>query len=328
MAVLTYRSVKGSALTVAEADDNIHNLDDRITVLEDNPVDPITPTSIGMTGTSFTMGLSNGDTLGPISFTIPMPRFRGPWTALTSYQQLNFFIAPDGALGAVMYDHVSEAVFDWGLEVDTAGDLAYRNISGSATGTLAGLADVAITSPAAGDALLYDADAEEWVNGQIATALDDLTDVVITPSTLADGQSLVYDVGTEQWINGDVSPDLDDLKREYLYLLVGDETTTITTGTSKLTFRMPFGGTLVGLRANLATQSSSGVVTVDVNNTTLSILSTKLTIDANERTSVTATTPHVVSISSMSDDDEITIDVDTAGTGAKGLKILLVVRRT
>lgn len=113
-----------------------------------------------------------------------------------------------------------------------------------------------------------------------------------------------------------------------LIVAVGDETTDITTGTAKVTFRMPDAVTLTAVRASLVTASSSGVVTVDINEGGTSILSTTLTIDANEKTSTTAATPAVISDTALADDAEITIDIDTAGTGAKGLKVTLIGTRT
>lgn len=102
---------------------------------------------------------------------------------------------------------------------------------------------------------------------------------------------------------------------------VSDETTNLTTGTAKTTFRAPFAGVITAIRANLATASSSGLVTVDVNKNGTTILSTKLSIDANEKTSLTAATPAVISDSALANDDELTIDIDAAGTGARGLKL-------
>lgn len=110
---------------------------------------------------------------------------------------------------------------------------------------------------------------------------------------------------------------------ETIGISVVSESTTLTTGTAKKTFRMPFAFTLTGVRANLSTASSSGLPTVDINEGGSTILSTKLTIDANEKTSTTAATPAVISDTSLADDAEITIDVDVAGTGAKGLKVYM-----
>lgn len=105
-----------------------------------------------------------------------------------------------------------------------------------------------------------------------------------------------------------------------------DETTALTTGTAKVTFRMPFAMTGVTVRASLTTAQSSGsIFTVDINESGSSILSTKLTIDNSEKTSTTAATAAVVSDSSLADDAEITIDIDQVGDGtAKGLKVYII----
>ncbi len=115
-------------------------------------------------------------------------------------------------------------------------------------------------------------------------------------------------------------------KAEYLVWAVSDETTALTTGTSKITFRMPYGFTLTAVRASLTTAQTSGsIFTVDINDSGTSILSTKLTIDNTEKTSTTAATAAVISDVNLADDAEITIDIDQVGDGtAKGLKVALI----
>lgn len=105
-----------------------------------------------------------------------------------------------------------------------------------------------------------------------------------------------------------------------------DETTALTSGTAKVTFRMPHAMTVTGIRASLTVAQTSGsILTVDVNKNGVSILSTKLTIDNTEKTSTTAVTPAVISDTALSDDSEITIDIDQVGDGtAKGLKLWLI----
>lgn len=105
---------------------------------------------------------------------------------------------------------------------------------------------------------------------------------------------------------------------------LGDETTTLTTGTAKVTFRMPYAFTITEVRASLTTASSSGTPTFDINEGGSTILSTKITIDANEKTSTTAVTAAVISDSALADDAEITIDCDVAGTGAVGAKVTII----
>jgi hypothetical protein len=83
---------------------------------------------------------------------------------------------------------------------------------------------------------------------------------------------------------------------EAIQLAASDETTALTTGTAKVTFRMPFAMTLTAVRASLTTAQASGTIfTVDINQGGTSVLSTKLTIDNTELTSTTAATPAVIS---------------------------------
>ena len=111
---------------------------------------------------------------------------------------------------------------------------------------------------------------------------------------------------------------------EHMILAVSDETTALTTGSAKLTFRAPFAMTLTQIpRSSVSQSSSSGSVTVDINEAGTSILSTKLSIDATEKTSTTAATASVLSDQNIADDAEITLDIDASGTGAKGLKVTL-----
>jgi hypothetical protein len=111
-----------------------------------------------------------------------------------------------------------------------------------------------------------------------------------------------------------------------LVVAASDETTALTAGTAKITFRMPRAVTLTAVRASLTTAQASGsIFTVDINEGGASILSTKLTIDNTETTSTTAATPPVISDTALADDAEITIDIDQIGNGtAKGLKVMLI----
>lgn len=90
-------------------------------------------------------------------------------------------------------------------------------------------------------------------------------------------------------------------------------------------FRMPFAFTLTEVRANLNT-AADALVTIDIEEAGVTILSTLLTIDANEQTSTTAATPAVISDTALADDARISINVDTVGstTAGAGLKVTLI----
>ena len=148
--------------------------------------------------------------------------------------------------------------------------------------------------------------------------------------TLPDGAALVDEaagpsVKVTKWTSARVSAgSLAGSAKESFVIALGDETTAITAGNGKVTFRMPYAFTLTEVRASLNVASSSGIPTIDINEGGASILSTKLTIDATEKTSKTAAVPAVISDANLADDAELTFDIDVAGTGAAGLKVVLI----
>lgn len=113
-------------------------------------------------------------------------------------------------------------------------------------------------------------------------------------------------------------------------LAVSDETTALTTGTAKVTFRAPCAMTLTAVRASVTTVPVGSTIIVDINEGGNSILSTKLSIDASEKSSTTAASAAVISDSSIADDAEITIDIDQVGstTAGAGLKVWLIGTRS
>ncbi|MGA1858816.1 hypothetical protein VH569_22735 [Azospirillum sp. 11R-A] len=117
---------------------------------------------------------------------------------------------------------------------------------------------------------------------------------------------------------------------ESIIAAAGDETTAITVGTGKVTFRMPYAFTLTAVRASLVTAQTSGsLLTIDVKESGTTIFSTKPTFNNGSKTTVGATTPAVISDTALADDAEMTIDVSQIGDGtAKGLKVTLIGRQS
>jgi hypothetical protein len=113
---------------------------------------------------------------------------------------------------------------------------------------------------------------------------------------------------------------------EVIGVACSDETTDLATGTGVVTFRMPFAMTLTAVRASVTTAPTGSTVIVDINEGGTSVLSTKLSIDASEKTSTTAATAAVISDSALADDAEITIDIDQVGStvAGAGLKVWLI----
>ena len=94
---------------------------------------------------------------------------------------------------------------------------------------------------------------------------------------------------------------------------------------------MPFAMTLTagtsGVKGSLVTAGTgANLVTVDINESGSTILSTKLTFDATETTTTTASTPVVISDTALASHAIITVDVDQVDSGAvaAGLKITLL----
>lgn len=102
-------------------------------------------------------------------------------------------------------------------------------------------------------------------------------------------------------------------------LACSDLTTALSAASDVAYFRVLRPMTVVGARASLLTASSSGAVQVSATVNGSALFSTPLTIDAGEKTSTTAATPAVLSITSLPDDAEIKVTIDSAGTGATGL---------
>lgn len=157
-----------------------------------------------------------------------------------------------------------------------------------------------------------------------------------------DGDVIVDDAAGEsvtisKWITRRTS--LDDVAtlvsslsgNQVVTLLVSDPNgSALTTGDGKAYYPIPStlnGLNLVSVKSFLTTTSSSGDPTVQIANVTQAadMLTTKLSIDAGELTSATATTPAVIDTANddVATSDILRIDVDVAGTGAKGLIVEL-----
>ena len=161
------------------------------------------------------------------------------------------------------------------------------------------------------------------VNGKIFVKVQEGVDELaelhdVTIATPLNNDVLTYETASSLWKNKRLPTEIQ--------LAASDETTALTAGTAKVTFRMPYAMTLTAVRASLTTAQASGsIFTVDINEGGSTILSTKLTIDNTEKTSTTAATPAVISDTALADDAEITIDIDQIGDGtATGLKITLI----
>ena len=131
-------------------------------------------------------------------------------------------------------------------------------------------------------------------------------------------------------IGGLIFSDLATLMPQCMTIAVTEENTDIQTGTAQVTIRSPYSIGITDVRGSLSTASTGATpVEFDVNVDGTSIFTTEPTFDPNETTTQTAATAGVLSgsVAMVGDDSVITIDVDAAGTGARGLKVTLYYTR-
>jgi fructose-specific component phosphotransferase system IIB-like protein len=149
-----------------------------------------------------------------------------------------------------------------------------------------------------------------------------------------DSAMFIYNSTLAEWVLTSCS----QAQSESISVAASDETTPITATAGKVKWRMPYAFNIDGIRCSLSTaQNTTGggtIFTVDVNEgdadldggNPVSILSTKITLDDDETTSLTATTAPVLSDVVIAANAEMSIDVDAIGASADaaGLKCSLI----
>lgn len=118
------------------------------------------------------------------------------------------------------------------------------------------------------------------------------------------------------------------ISKKTVYLSVVPSGETLAVGNGKLFFTVPEvldGATLTSINAAIYTASTSGLPSVCLHNLTdaVDMLSANVTIDVNELSSYTATTPATIdgANDTVSKGDILRVDIDAKGTGAKGLDL-------
>jgi len=108
-----------------------------------------------------------------------------------------------------------------------------------------------------------------------------------------------------------------------------DETSDLTTGV-KSEWRTPYAFTVTGVRCSVGTAPTGATLEVDILQNGVSILSTNLTIDVSEKTSVSAAIPAVILTSALTDDSIITISILQIGStiAGAGLKVTIIGNET
>ena len=175
------------------------------------------------------------------------------------------------------------------------------------TGTASGLTSGNVTTNA-------DLTGDVTSSGNATTIAVDAVDIAMLSAT-GTASSSTFLRGDNTW--GAVS------STESMIISASDELTSLTVGTAKTTFRMPYAFTLTAVKVSLTNTSTSGNPTIDINESGTSILSSPVAITAGQKTA-TAT----VGDSSLANLAEMTVDIDVAGTNASGLKIYLIGSQT
>jgi hypothetical protein len=105
-----------------------------------------------------------------------------------------------------------------------------------------------------------------------------------------------------------------------MVIACSDETSNLTTGMAKVTFRAPFKMKVTAVRLNVNTSPAGADIIVNIKEAGNTLFSVKPQVDAGQLTSTSAPT---FSDTDLADNAEMTIDIDQVGssTAGKGLKV-------
>lgn len=182
---LTYVLVKGAPISAAEHDANIHNLDDRVTVIETDPPSAVSVASAVRSGDAMIITLTDGTPLDPITLPVIVHPLRGAWAPETNYAKYDWLYA-NGVSYEALLDHTSAATFDPAAN-DGAGHDYYAVVMTAPGSSLppGGAAGQVLAKVDGSDYLVH------WVDAA-AAALADMTDVAFSTAGPAEGEVLVY----------------------------------------------------------------------------------------------------------------------------------------
>jgi hypothetical protein len=113
------------------------------------------------------------------------------------------------------------------------------------------------------------------------------------------------------------------LTTRHVNIALSDMSTSLTTGTGVAVWFAPEDGEFVSAFIGVNGVSSSGAVTVDMNDSGGSVFTTSPSIDSGESTSITGTNAVFDGTVTFVRGDKFTFDIDAAGTSAEGLQISL-----
>jgi hypothetical protein len=161
-------------------------------------------------------------------------------------------------------------------------------------------------------------------------ATTEVTVGVIKDASITAAKMAANSVDSASYVDGSIDPEHLSVaaKTHVIAIACGDETTAATAATAVVTFHMPYAFTLTGVKAGVTTAPVGSTMLIDINEAGSTILTTKLMIDASEKTSATAATAAVIGGAgpALADNALMTIDVDQIGssTAGAGLKVYLI----
>jgi hypothetical protein len=155
-----------------------------------------------------------------------------------------------------------------------------------------------------------------------AVGADELASTAVTPAE--------YKIG---WLTVDSDGRITSAKADTMTMIVAasDETTNLATLLAARTFRAPFALTIRSVKIDVNTAPTGASILVDLNNGANPVFTTRPEIEANELTSLDATTQPVLnsSFTSVAANEILTIDIDQVGStiAGKGLKMTIYYTR-
>lgn len=197
------------------------------------------------------------------------------WTWPTAQSGGAGFLLNVGATGVMGY--TDPATFD--LPASTDGQMLQSN-AGTYESTST-LSSIVFSMAGAQSNLLFN------TGSNFLLDTDTSTDHVLSASEIDSRIASDAVTLTNKTIDNDVNT-LNDMPVE-LCVAISDESTALTTGTGKLTMRAPWAFTLTDVRSSVSTAPSGAAIIIDVNESGTTLLSTKVTIDAETAATGTVT---------------------------------------
>lgn len=145
-------------------------------------------------------------------------------------------------------------------------------------------------------------------------------------SDLTNDSNFVVDANYVHTDNNLTTDLKNEISIEWFGFAASDETSNLSTGTSKFTIPyFPFAAKILAIIIEVNTAPTGSTLIVDINKNTVSIFSTRISIDAGEISSETAATPYVLATvpTDIAKGDSISVDIDAIGLtiAGAGLKV-------